>query len=258
VPALGWVLEHRNGHKEHVRPLRELDGVALDLRWLPDKWCNLVVTRDVAGDTRVHRKHLEMAVFMRIFEELQSGHLYVPRSEQYDDCRAHFMEGWAFRAELPLYTELVGLPADGATSAETRQRALTMTADETDRNSPENDSVAWAPNGLVIRNVGKKQPPLQLAALDQALNGATHRHPDVQEWLAKHSRFNMHFTRTSASWLNMVERSFRDLMTQRPKSARDIVQRVIRAQSRLSSEQNKTPYEHTRPRGRSESATHQG
>lgn len=33
----------------------------------------------------------------------------------------------------------------------------------------------------------------------------------MQEWLAKHPRFNMHFTPTSASWLNMVERFFRDL-----------------------------------------------
>ena len=59
----------------------------------------------------------KLAVFMRIFEELQSGDLYVPRSEQYDDYRAHFMEEQAFRAELPLYTELVGLPTDGTTGS---------------------------------------------------------------------------------------------------------------------------------------------
>ena len=40
-------------------------------------------------------------------------------------------------------------------------------------------------------------------------NYATHKHPAVQEWLAKHPRFNMHFTPTSASWLNMVERFIR-------------------------------------------------
>jgi transposase len=44
-------------------------------------------------------------------------------------------------------------------------------------------------------------------------NYATHKHPAVQQWLAKHPRFNMHFTPTSASWLNMVERFFRDLTT---------------------------------------------
>jgi len=42
-------------------------------------------------------------------------------------------------------------------------------------------------------------------------NYATHKHPEEQAWLAKHPRFHMHFTHTSASWLNMVERFFRDL-----------------------------------------------
>lgn len=82
----------------------------------------------------------------------------------------------------------------------------------------------------------------------------------------------MHFTPTSASWLNMVERFFRDITTERlrrgvftsvaeleaaiheylthhnakpkpfiwTKSARDILQKVIRANSRLSSKQNET------------------
>ena len=103
-------------------------------------------------------------------------------------------------------------------------------------------------------------------------NYATHKHPKVQAWLAKHPRFHMHFTPTSASWLNMVERFFRDLTTERlrrgvfasvaeltaaidayiahhnakpkpfiwTKSARDILQKVIRANSRLSSKQNET------------------
>src|SRR5450756_2533833 len=98
-------------------------------------------------------------------------------------------------------------------------------------------------------------------------NYATHKHPNVQEWLAKHPRFNMHFTPTSASWLNMVERFFRDISERRlrrgvftsvhelvtaiddyvvhhntspkpfiwTKSARDILQKVIRANNHLLS-----------------------
>lgn len=101
-------------------------------------------------------------------------------------------------------------------------------------------------------------------------NYATHKHLTVQKWLAKHPRFHVHFTPTSASWLNMVERFFRDLSTQRrergvfrsvpeltaaikdyvavhnknPKpfiwtaKAADILQKVIRANQRLSSKQN--------------------
>jgi len=101
-------------------------------------------------------------------------------------------------------------------------------------------------------------------------NYATHKHPVVQAWLAKHPRFHMHFTPTSASWLNMIERFFRDITVNRlrrgvfssvaeliaaineyvahhntkpkpyiwTKKAEDILQKVIRANSRLSSKQN--------------------
>ncbi len=103
-------------------------------------------------------------------------------------------------------------------------------------------------------------------------NYATHKHPVVQKWLGKHPRFNMHFTPTSASWLNMVERFFRDITERRlrrgvftsvqdlvaaidqyivhhnknpkpfiwTKSARDILQKVVRANRRLSSKPNAT------------------
>src|SRR6201993_5201932 len=46
-------------------------------------------------------------------------------------------------------------------------------------------------------------------------NYATHKHPKVQRWLARHPRFPMHFTPTGCSWLNMVERFFRDLTDNR-------------------------------------------
>lgn len=46
-------------------------------------------------------------------------------------------------------------------------------------------------------------------------NYPTHKHPKVQRWLERHPRFHMHFTPTSASWLNMVERFFRDLTQNR-------------------------------------------
>ena len=42
-------------------------------------------------------------------------------------------------------------------------------------------------------------------------NYGTHKHPTVKAWLARHPRFHLHFTPTSSSWLNLVERFFRDL-----------------------------------------------
>jgi len=46
-------------------------------------------------------------------------------------------------------------------------------------------------------------------------NYGTHTHPIIKEWLAKHPRFHLHFTPTSASWLNMIERWFGELTRKR-------------------------------------------
>ena len=42
-------------------------------------------------------------------------------------------------------------------------------------------------------------------------NYSTHKHAKVKAWLERHRRFHMHFTPTSSSWLNLVERFFADL-----------------------------------------------
>lgn len=67
-----------------------------------------------------------------------------------------------------------------------------------------------------LRLIDRKTPK-RLTVHLVADNYATHKHPDVQAWLTKHPRFVMHFTPTSASWLNMVERFFRDITENRIK-----------------------------------------
>ena len=63
-----------------------------------------------------------------------------------------------------------------------------------------------------LRTIDRRTPK----ALDLHLiadNYATHKHPTVKAWLAKHRRFHMHFTPTSSSWINQVERFFGRITT---------------------------------------------
>jgi transposase len=46
-------------------------------------------------------------------------------------------------------------------------------------------------------------------------NYATHKTPEIRAWLEKHPRFKLHFTPTSASWLNLVERFFAEITAKR-------------------------------------------
>ena len=65
-----------------------------------------------------------------------------------------------------------------------------------------------------LRKIDRATP----AALELHLivdNYSTHKHEQVKKWLAKHPRFHFHFIPTSSSWLNLVERWFRELTQKR-------------------------------------------
>ncbi|MFA6954876.1 MAG: transposase [Thermoanaerobaculia bacterium] len=61
--------------------------------------------------------------------------------------------------------------------------------------------------------VGRTAPAFDVHLI--ADNYATHKHPKALRWLERHPRFHVHLTPTSASWLNIIERFFRDLSTKR-------------------------------------------
>lgn len=65
-----------------------------------------------------------------------------------------------------------------------------------------------------LRSLDRKFPkPVQLHLI--LANYGTHSRDQVQAWLAKHPRFHLHFTPTSASWLNLVESWFGELTEKR-------------------------------------------
>ena len=73
-------------------------------------------------------------------------------------------------------------------------------------------------------------------------NYATHKHPKVKQWLAKHPRFHLHFTPTSASWLNMVERFFRDLTVNRlRRGVFHSVPELVAALEKYMAQHNRAP-----------------
>lgn len=84
-------------------------------------------------------------------------------------------------------------------------------------------------SGRIISQVAKRHTRHEwiafLEAIDREINPSleihvicdnyqTHKAPDTKAWLARHPRFHMHFTPTSSSWMNMVERFFRDISQQ--------------------------------------------
>ncbi len=62
---------------------------------------------------------------------------------------------------------------------------------------------------------GQTDPDLDIHLIVD--NYATHKHNKVKKWLRRHPRFHVHFIPTSSSWLNVIERFFRDLDVKRLK-----------------------------------------
>lgn len=72
-------------------------------------------------------------------------------------------------------------------------------------------------------------------------NYATHKHPKVMRWIEKHPRIHLHFTPTSSSWLNLIERWFRELTQKRIRrgtfrSVQDVIDAICEYIDRANDE----------------------
>jgi transposase len=73
-------------------------------------------------------------------------------------------------------------------------------------------------------------------------NYATHKTPAIHQWLLKHPRFHLHFTPTSSSWMNLVERWFAELTNRKlRRSAHRSVTELETDIRKWTSEWNKNP-----------------
>lgn len=64
-------------------------------------------------------------------------------------------------------------------------------------------------------NLIDRETPAELDLHLVVDNYSTHKHPKVQNWLSRHRRVHVHFIPTSSSWLNLIERWFRDITDKR-------------------------------------------
>lgn len=92
-----------------------------------------------------------------------------------------------------------------------------------------------------LKQIDKETP----AELDLHLivdNYATHKHPKVKSWLKRHRRFHMHFTPTASSWLNLIERWFREITEKRIRRGTfKSVQELVKAIESYIAEHNGNP-----------------
>lgn len=83
-----------------------------------------------------------------------------------------------------------------------------------------------------LKSLARRYPGRELHLICD--NYGTHKHPEVRQWLSAHPRIHMHFTPTSASWLNLIERWFAVISQQAiRRGSFDTVAQLERAISRF-------------------------
>ena len=143
----------------------------------------------------LRRRFFELCVFHQIMRELNSGDLYVKGSDRFDDFRVHQVSAEEFQRELSRYSEIVGLPVDGKTFAKELRQRLDAAFDEVDANFPENDSIEFGEQGLIIHKPGKEPEPPNKALIDQAITASMPQISildvlaETEQWLDLHRLF---------------------------------------------------------------------
>ena len=98
--AVAFLLAHRASRRAKLRPFVEVqdtDGAtarrALDLSWVGEKWWPLLTGRTTQDPTpaEVDRRYFEICLFTQVVNELKSGDLCIPGSEEYGDYRAQLV-----------------------------------------------------------------------------------------------------------------------------------------------------------------------
>ena len=168
VRAIAWLREWRTARREHLDVAVLPNGIDLK-RWLPDGWYRLVAVTSPEGESRIHRKYLELFVCMSIMKDLQSGDLYSAHSNDFDDYREHLVSWDEYGGELGRYCDITSLPKDGAGFVAQLKTEMSTLAKQVDDSFPENEFVRIGENGLVIQRLDRKQDPPELALLESRL-----------------------------------------------------------------------------------------
>lgn len=191
--ALAWIMRFRSSRREYLL-LNDTDLAELPLDWIPEKWERCIFP-DGRSARLLHRKYFELCVFSQLMRELNSGDVYVERSDQYDDPRQHQVSWDEFREELPRYGELVDFPVDSRAFVQNLKDELSALADEVDAGFPDNDHVEIGEQGLILHKLGKKPDPPNRTLIDQAITASMRPVSildiltETEQWLDLHKLF---------------------------------------------------------------------
>jgi TnpA family transposase len=196
--AIAFLLAHRTDRRAKLRTTVEAaqaDGAVvrrpLDLSWVGEKWWPLLTGRTARdpAPTEVDRRHFEICLFTQVVNELKSGDLCIPGSEEYGDYRAQLVSWEEYNRGVAGYAEQAGVPAEPTAFVAALKARLAATASATDRSFPQNEHVEIVDGEPVVKRLRARESADGAAFLERLLKarmvpaGVLEALADTEHWL---------------------------------------------------------------------------
>src|SRR4051795_7351258 len=196
--AIAFLLAHRTDRSAKLRTTVEAaqaDGAVvrrpLDLSWVGEKWWPLLTGRTARDPSppEVDRRHFEICLFTQVVNELKSGDLCIPGSEEYGDYRAQLVSWEEYNRGFAGYAGQAGVPAEPAAFVAALKARLAATASATDRGFPENEHVEVVGGEPVVKRLRAREGADGAAFLERLLKarlipaGVLEALADTEHWL---------------------------------------------------------------------------
>jgi TnpA family transposase len=196
--AVAFLLAHCASRRAKLRTIVDVlqaDGTTarrpLDLSWVGEKWWPLLTGRTTRepAPSEVDRRHFEICLFTQVVNELKSGDLCIPGSEEYGDYRNQLVSWEEYNRDVAGYAEQAGVPADAAAFVAVLKSRLSAMAAATDRGFPDNEHVEIMDGEPVVKRLRAREATDGAAFLKRLLEarlvpaGVLEALADTEHWL---------------------------------------------------------------------------
>lgn len=193
LDALAFILDKRNSRKESIF----LDE-DLELNWVGEKWRRLIhgKTADIKAGEHIHRKYFELCVFFELARQLESGDVFVPDTEFYDDYTRHLISWEEYNQEIKEFETISAVPVSEKAFIEKVQSELLEAAHRTNQAFPHNRFARIEKGKLILSELQKRETEQDYPLIDQELKarmapiGILQLLKHTEAWLGLHKHFH--------------------------------------------------------------------
>ncbi len=222
--AIGFLMAHRTDRRAKLQTAvgtKGADGDSvqglLDLSWVSEKWWPLLTGRTARepAPTEVDRRYFEICLFTQVVNELKSGDLCIPGSEDYGDYRNQLVSWEEYKRDVEGYAEQAGIPADPGAFVAVLKARFAKTADAINQAFPKNEHVEIVAGEPVVKRLRARDGDDGTAFLERLLKarmvpaGVLEALADTEHWLG----WTRHFGPVSGFEAKLDRPRERDLAT---------------------------------------------